>query len=348
MEEDECGICLEAMTREGVDVGGRPESCANHWFHARCLIEWSSICAKCPLCKSPFESVIYVDGTKHVVEEQTSLVEEEEEEVCSICQCTGEVLICDGCECLAHPACVGLSAIPDGEWYCPTCAEARRRERERRERRLATAPPKAWRRTVRRAARDAARSWRAMEKDDDDDETSLEMFAQSYLGGTERPSTMPASTSPSLKAREKMRLRLRTREAARRLEKALRDDEERAKRGWLTFHVRGELRGLSGDVIRALAASPLAVRFMSSEIPSADSATFAKLLARHCDPSVVKNVLAKRSRLSKRSLPSSCARDSPQRDEKRRAQSEDALKSTISPRPPKNKAKQMLLGLMMS
>ena len=40
---------------------------------------------------------------------------------------TATLLLCDGqdkhCKNAAHLACVGLDAVPDGEWFCPDCAK---------------------------------------------------------------------------------------------------------------------------------------------------------------------------------------------------------------------------------
>ena len=43
---------------------------------------------------------------------------------CMVCGLTSDpfiVLLCDGCENEAHLACVGLSHVPDGEWFCSSC-----------------------------------------------------------------------------------------------------------------------------------------------------------------------------------------------------------------------------------
>jgi len=38
------------------------------------------------------------------------------------------LLLCDGCEGGAHTYCVGLSAVPSGDWFCGSCQSARPRE----------------------------------------------------------------------------------------------------------------------------------------------------------------------------------------------------------------------------
>ena len=37
---------------------------------------------------------------------------------CIICGLSGDLLCCDGCANVAHPACANLSAIPEGDWFC--------------------------------------------------------------------------------------------------------------------------------------------------------------------------------------------------------------------------------------
>merc|ERR1719421_2605412 len=46
-------------------------------------------------------------------------------DVCAFCGDGGELLLCDGqrghCNAAYHVACVGLKAVPSGEWFCPKC-----------------------------------------------------------------------------------------------------------------------------------------------------------------------------------------------------------------------------------
>ena len=35
-----------------------------------------------------------------------------------------DLLICDGCECVGHLRCVGVDAVPDGDWFCAACRPA--------------------------------------------------------------------------------------------------------------------------------------------------------------------------------------------------------------------------------
>ena len=40
---------------------------------------------------------------------------------CTICGLSGDVLCCDGCANVVHPACVGLPEVPEGDWFCEEC-----------------------------------------------------------------------------------------------------------------------------------------------------------------------------------------------------------------------------------
>lgn len=42
---------------------------------------------------------------------------------CEICKKKGKLLCCDSCPRVYHTKCVGLKAIPKGDWYCPECSK---------------------------------------------------------------------------------------------------------------------------------------------------------------------------------------------------------------------------------
>ncbi len=45
-------------------------------------------------------------------------------DACCVCHCgeDGEImLLCDKCDKPAHLRCVGMVAVPEGDWFCPTC-----------------------------------------------------------------------------------------------------------------------------------------------------------------------------------------------------------------------------------
>lgn len=43
------------------------------------------------------------------------------DDVCAVCGDGGELLLCDGCDGAAHLSCVGLAAVPRGDWFCAHC-----------------------------------------------------------------------------------------------------------------------------------------------------------------------------------------------------------------------------------
>ena len=53
-------------------------------------------------------------------------------DVCGTCQSStleclaSKVIVCDGCGADHHFNCVGLNALPAGDWYCTPCTESRR------------------------------------------------------------------------------------------------------------------------------------------------------------------------------------------------------------------------------
>lgn len=42
---------------------------------------------------------------------------------CVQCKDGGELLCCDGCPAAYHPTCLGLTIVPDGSWFCPSCVQ---------------------------------------------------------------------------------------------------------------------------------------------------------------------------------------------------------------------------------
>ncbi|TKY56488.1 Increased DNA methylation 1 [Spatholobus suberectus] len=49
------------------------------------------------------------------------LCEGENDNICSVCQYGGELILCDQCPSAFHRTCLGLEDIPDGDWFCPSC-----------------------------------------------------------------------------------------------------------------------------------------------------------------------------------------------------------------------------------
>uniref|UniRef100_A0ACD5YMW6 Uncharacterized protein n=1 Tax=Avena sativa TaxID=4498 RepID=A0ACD5YMW6_AVESA len=137
-----CGICLsddQTMTLQGM------LDCCSHYFCFACIMEWSKVESRCPLCKRRFTTITKsskVDLGSELkkavirVEERDQVYQPTEEEirrwldpyenlVCIECNQGGEdslMLLCDICDSSAHTYCVGLGReVPEGNWYCGGC-----------------------------------------------------------------------------------------------------------------------------------------------------------------------------------------------------------------------------------
>ncbi|KAK7284406.1 hypothetical protein RJT34_19152 [Clitoria ternatea] len=137
-----CGICLSEENKRrlrGV------LNCCTHYFCFACIMEWSKVESRCPLCKQRFktiskparatsgidlrEVVIQVPERDQVYqpseEELRSYIDPYEYVICSECHQGGDdglMLLCDICDTPAHTYCVGLGReVPEGNWYCEGC-----------------------------------------------------------------------------------------------------------------------------------------------------------------------------------------------------------------------------------
>ncbi|GAB6021092.1 Bromodomain adjacent to zinc finger domain protein 1A [Chamberlinius hualienensis] len=63
--------------------------------------------------------------SKHIVEEPDEMDEDDESEMCSVCEKGGEVISCEMCFLAFHLKCVKpiLRRFPRGKWCCPKCSE---------------------------------------------------------------------------------------------------------------------------------------------------------------------------------------------------------------------------------
>ncbi|GIL83862.1 hypothetical protein Vretifemale_12586 [Volvox reticuliferus] len=52
-----------------------------------------------------------------------------DDDVCGVCGEHGHLMVCEGCDSCVHPACVGLQAVPEGDWFCKLCRPQQRRPR---------------------------------------------------------------------------------------------------------------------------------------------------------------------------------------------------------------------------
>ncbi|KAL3632728.1 hypothetical protein CASFOL_025712 [Castilleja foliolosa] len=139
-----CGICL---SEEGKRSVRGILNCCSHFFCFACIMEWSKVESRCPLCKQRFETISRTassDGGRHVLKddavipipERDQVYQPSEEELrgylypyenvlCSECHHGGDdalMLLCDLCDSPAHTYCVGLGReVPEGSWYCDGC-----------------------------------------------------------------------------------------------------------------------------------------------------------------------------------------------------------------------------------
>ncbi|ERN16814.1 uncharacterized protein LOC18445141 [Amborella trichopoda] len=135
-----CGICL-SEERKGSIRGSL--NCCDHYFCFGCIMEWSKVESRCPICKQRFVSINKFGGVDTGVRSMSiripkrdQVYEPSEEElrgyldpyaniVCMECQQGGDdnlMLLCDICDSSAHTYCVGLGReVPDGNWYCDVC-----------------------------------------------------------------------------------------------------------------------------------------------------------------------------------------------------------------------------------
>jgi hypothetical protein len=49
---------------------------------------------------------------------------------CIICGLSGDLLCCDGCANVVHSSCIGLSNVPEGEWFCEQCERKQKPDQE--------------------------------------------------------------------------------------------------------------------------------------------------------------------------------------------------------------------------
>ncbi|XP_073307021.1 uncharacterized protein [Primulina huaijiensis] len=137
-----CGICL---SEEGKRTVRGLLNCCSHYFCFSCIMEWSKVESRCPLCKQRFATIsrtARIDGKFNLrnaaipVPERDQVYQPSEEELrgfidpyenvhCAECQQGGDdalMLLCDLCDLPVHTYCAGLGhEVPEGNWYCDGC-----------------------------------------------------------------------------------------------------------------------------------------------------------------------------------------------------------------------------------
>ncbi|OAY43985.1 uncharacterized protein LOC110621394 [Manihot esculenta] len=137
-----CGICLSEEDKRRLRG---TLNCCDHYFCFTCIMEWSKVESRCPLCKQRFTTItkngrtaVGVDLRNMVVEvpkrdqvyqpseeEIRNFIDPYENVICTECHEGGDdglMLLCDLCDSPAHTYCVGLGRqVPEGNWYCDGC-----------------------------------------------------------------------------------------------------------------------------------------------------------------------------------------------------------------------------------
>ncbi|KAK9692071.1 hypothetical protein RND81_09G239200 [Saponaria officinalis] len=140
-----CGICL---TEEAKNSVRGTLNCCSHYFCFACIMEWSKVETRCPLCKQRFVTIskptkcgkgFDLRNAVITVPERDQVYQPSEEElrdflnpyenvICTECHQGGDdalMLLCDVCDSPAHTYCVGLGReVPEGNWYCDGCRPA--------------------------------------------------------------------------------------------------------------------------------------------------------------------------------------------------------------------------------
>ncbi|GAB2299136.1 hypothetical protein Dimus_033208 [Dionaea muscipula] len=134
-----CGICL---SDEGTSVRGCID-CCDHYYCFVCIIEWSKVESRCPLCKCRFRRIrrmrrdgsfisdraVEVPIRDQIYDPFGDMSTEDTDPYarikCSVCRGTADeslLILCDLCDTAVHTYCIGLGAtVPEGDWYCDDC-----------------------------------------------------------------------------------------------------------------------------------------------------------------------------------------------------------------------------------
>lgn len=126
-------LCRTAETRCSWEACNRVKAtvkCAHsdcdRRYHYKCALSSGCVCIEdgyrtfCPDHKYEAPQINEADFLK-LLSDASEPYSMRHEDRCYLCNTGGRLLMCDSCERVTHPACVGLRAIPLGDWHCSVC-----------------------------------------------------------------------------------------------------------------------------------------------------------------------------------------------------------------------------------
>ncbi|GAQ85711.1 hypothetical protein KFL_002500090 [Klebsormidium nitens] len=131
LHDPRCSICQFDVEAEGELC--QTEQCG-HIFHRPCLLNWLTSSNSCPTCRARipvFEGAIIAHRNLRPSYDEDHGANEFADVMCEVCsldetedEAGNYILICDNCNKGYHLWCIGLAAVPEGDWYCPPCHAA--------------------------------------------------------------------------------------------------------------------------------------------------------------------------------------------------------------------------------
>eukprot|EP00923_Selenidium_pygospionis_P029928 GHVN01053189.1.p1 GENE.GHVN01053189.1~~GHVN01053189.1.p1 ORF type:complete len:1069 (+),score=341.74 GHVN01053189.1:1343-4549(+) len=139
--EECCAVCL--LEKREIEDPSVLDNC-RHLFCFSCLLKWSEVTNRCPLCKARFNVIRgELSGRCEVVGDKEIKVDEfiDESDIewynqircirCNLSDREEVLMLCDGegCDSACHTYChtPPLAAVPAGDWFCNRCRPRRQR-----------------------------------------------------------------------------------------------------------------------------------------------------------------------------------------------------------------------------
>ncbi|XP_050255932.1 uncharacterized protein LOC126701670 [Quercus robur] len=135
--------CMICLSDGGESIRGKID-CCDHYFCFLCIMEWSKVESRCPICKRRFSTIqrLFKDAVQRVVKvpvrdqvctpygnSTSGPLDPYSQIQCNVChQMTDDslLLLCDLCDSASHTYCVGLGfTVPEGDWFCHDCTVCR-------------------------------------------------------------------------------------------------------------------------------------------------------------------------------------------------------------------------------